>query len=246
MIDFEKFIHTLKSTWVKRLWNNDDAQWAQIIDPSVFPQDKLLLLGPSWHKMFINKVTNPFWKDILLSWNKINENIPLKTFQDFITVSFWYNPKIGTECLFFPNWYKAGIFCAADIMDSKGILPKITLEEKYKIQINFLEYHRVKLKVEKLTTNIKNTYCPRPIIPRQIQCLHTTKKCRKSFYCSQLNGSSSWEDYSQIKLKWDKVLKSNISIEDWKGVYQICFNLIDDNNIKWFQYRVINMLLGTR
>ena len=27
---------------------------------------------------------------------------------------------------------------------------------------------------------------------------------------------------------------------------QICFHSIDDNNIKWFQYRVINMILGTR
>ena len=102
MIDSEKFIHALKSTWVKRLWNNDGAQWAQIIDSSVFSQDKLALLGPSWHKMFTNKVKNPFWKDILSSWSKINENIPLKTFQDFITVSFWYNPKIGTESFFLP------------------------------------------------------------------------------------------------------------------------------------------------
>ena len=80
MIDTEKFIHALKYTWVKRLWNNDGAQWVQVIDSSVFPQDKLALLGPSWHKMFTNKVTNPFWKDILSSWSKINENIPLKTF----------------------------------------------------------------------------------------------------------------------------------------------------------------------
>ena len=38
--------------------------------------------------------------------------------------------------------------------------------------------------------------------------------------------------------------KKNISLEDWKS--EICFNSIDDNNIKWFQYRVINMILGTR
>ena len=104
MIDTEKFIYALKTTWVKSLWNNDGVQLAQIIDSSVFPQDKLLLLSPSWHKMFINKVTSPIWKDILLSWNKINENIPLKTFQDFITVPFWYNPKIGTESFFLSNW----------------------------------------------------------------------------------------------------------------------------------------------
>ena len=103
MIDTEKFIYASKSTWIKRLSNNDGAQWAKIIHSSVFPQDKLLLLDPSWHKMFINKVTNPFWKDILLAWSKINETIPLKTFQDFITASFWYNPKIGTESFFLPN-----------------------------------------------------------------------------------------------------------------------------------------------
>ena len=158
MIDTEKFIYALKSTWIKRLQNNDGAQWAQIIDYSALPQDKLVLLGPSWHKTLNNKVTNPFWKDILLSWSKSNENISLKTFQDFITDSFWYNFKIGTKSFFFPNWYKAGIFCAADVVDSKGILPKITLEKKYKIRINFLEYHRVKLKVEELTKKIYTAY----------------------------------------------------------------------------------------
>ena len=178
MIDIEKFIYALKSTWVKRLWNNDGAQWTKILDYRVLSRDKLVLLGPSWHKTLNSKVTNPFWKDILLSWSKINENIPLKTFQDFITDSFWYNFKIGTESFFLPNWYKAGIFCAADIMDSKGILPKITLEKTYKIRINFLEYHRVKLKVEKLPIDIKDTYCPRPIIPKQLECLHI-KKCEQ-------------------------------------------------------------------
>ena len=69
-------------------------------------------------------------------------------------------PKVETCEQVYPNWYKAGIFCAADIMDSKGTLPKITLEKKYKIRINFLEYHRVKLKVEKLPTEAKDTYCP--------------------------------------------------------------------------------------
>ena len=79
MIDIEKFIYALKSTWVKRLWNNDSAQWVKILDYRVLLRDKLVLLGPSWHKTLNNKVTNPFWKDILLSWSKINENIPLKT-----------------------------------------------------------------------------------------------------------------------------------------------------------------------
>ena len=26
-----------------------------------------------------------------------------------------------------------------------------------------------------------------------------------------------WEDYGQIKLKWDKALKKYISLEDWKS-----------------------------
>ena len=71
-------------------------------------------------------------------------------------------------------------------MDSKGILPKITLEKKYKIRINFLEYHRVKLKIEKLATNIKDTFCPRPIIPKQLECLHTKKNAQRTFTAPSL------------------------------------------------------------
>ena len=42
------------------------------------------------------------------------------------------------------------------------------------------------------------------------------------------------------------VLKTERCLEDWRSVYQICFNSIEDNNTKWFQYSVINMLLITR
>ena len=43
--------------------------------------------------------------------------------------------------------------------------------------------------------------------------------------------------------------KENLDItikERWKRIYKICFYSVHDNNVIWFQYRILNNILGTK
>ena len=42
------------------------------------------------------------------------------------------------------------------------------------------------------------------------------------------------------------VIQNSIDIKGWETAYKIYFECLDDNIIKWFQYRVLNSILGTR
>ena len=48
------------------------------------------------------------------------------------------------------------------------------------------------------------------------------------------------------KRKWDMVIQNSIDIKGWEKAYKICFERLDDYIIKWFHYRVLNSILGTR
>ena len=72
-----------------------------------------------------------------------------------------------------------------------------------------------------------------------------SKKGSRNFYLCQFKNNVQ-EDFQLNKLEWDKVMKNSINIKAWETTYKIYFECIDDNIIKWFQYRVLNLILGTR
>ena len=86
----------------------------------------------------------------------------------------------------------------------------------------------------------------RPFIPAQMAPLIKSKKGSRNFYLCQFNNINTQEDFQLNKLKWDKVMKNPINIKEWEITYKICFECIDDSIIKWFQYRVLNLILETR
>ena len=48
--------------------------------------------------------------------------------------------------------------------------------------------------------------------------------------------------------KWKPILQHDaiFSKDIWDTIYRICFKTIADNNIKWFQYRILFNILGTK
>ena len=44
---------------------------------------------------------------------------------------------------------------------------------------------------------------------------------------------------------WETSLKININRLMWTQIYKNCFKTIQDNELKWFQYRILHRILGT-
>ena len=199
MVDLEKFINALQATWIRRLWCNEEAQWAQIFEHNIISIKKLFTLGPLWPASIVNKVTNPFWRELLLAWSNISANSLCKDFYNFMATPLWYNPKIQTDNVFFPNWYKARIICPADIIDNQGnLLSKKDIENFYKITVNFLDYHRIKTI---LGRTMRNYYSPNSVSAHiYLHCWRSYKSLKRE------QRTFIWLKYNQTLLMTTLVL----------------------------------------
>ena len=135
------------------------------------------------------------------------DKIPIKTENDVLLSPLWYNCNISNEKLFFPTWFKKGVECVGDIIDSNcEILDSNCLEQKYSIkQSNFLETYRLKWLIRK--------------------------------YISARN--------IHLNEKWKNELNCKIEEQSWTKIFTICFKVINNKNLIWFQYRIIHKILGT-
>ena len=84
------------------------------------------------------------------------------------------------------------------------------------------------------------------IYPHPIGISRKIKQRVKLLFVSIFKNNNAKEDFQMTKRKWDMVIQNSINIKGWETAYKICFECLDDNIIKWFQYRVLNSILGTR
>ena len=79
MPDLEKFIKSLKCTWIRRILASPASPWANLFETSYAPIDLLFKFGPYWGIKSIKRVPNDFWKEIFVSWNIIDQSIQMRS-----------------------------------------------------------------------------------------------------------------------------------------------------------------------
>ena len=65
MLDLEKFIISLKLTWIRHLIRDSDSPWAYLANHQLNLSSKLFTYGPAWCEK--PKIDNPYWKDVFTS-----------------------------------------------------------------------------------------------------------------------------------------------------------------------------------
>ena len=247
MVNIESFIQSLKLTWMNRLFKSESQPWSQLFEKTISPISKLALNGSTWCDILINKTQNDFWKETLISWRKLSDNTPISNSSDILASPLWYNPKISKMELNLPNWSKHGISYVGDLLHSNGnFISQKDLEQKYTLlKTNFLEYLRVKICVELYLKRYREEgplLFYQPCLPKQIASLFGHSQGSKHFY-KLLNKTCA--DMS-FKTAWNNELNINIDEDTWQKAFKICFKLIQDNGLIWFQYRILHRILGTQ
>ena len=244
MIDLECFIKALKVTWVRRLYMSQDSPWINLANLNIGEINKLLLLGPQWSYKQVDKIKNLFWKDVVLAWASVLEII-IET--DRLNAPLWYNPKISKDHFFEPKLFKNGVIAPVDILTIEGkLLSSENIKHFFKTSPNFLSYHRLKVGINKYIdkTTIDNMLQAKPFIPSQIRVISKSKKGSQDFHkiLHSINENKSIE----LLKKWEHQCGVPINNKMWKDILNVCFHTIKDNSLIWFQYRIINRILGTR
>ena len=184
-----------------------------------------------WHKTLARRITNNFWKSILLSWAKVIDSISKDQNDKVLNSPLWDNPTISDVPLFYQDWYNKGIIFIADLLCERKLLSLKDLTRTLKIKTNFLEYHRVKTCLKKNFSIHSQDPIVKPVWPTIIDILTKSKKGSKDFY--RLLTNTSQLHTLSYKAKWEAVVGDKLDHEDWKIIYKHCFKVIQDNEIIW-------------
>ena len=248
MINLIHFINSLKITWIRRMLQATDKPWLNLFESVITKVANLTELGHHYLKKLVAKLKNHFWIDTINAWLSLCNINRAHLEIDKLASPLWYNSTISREPLFFKDWYSKGIKFVTDIINSEQkIMSMDEIITVYNVEpINFLNFHRLKMVVRNFL-NLPdqceyNSCLKRPYVPFYLKIILKSAKGIKNIY-SLLN-----DNYGKpVKIeKWNDELNLTIDEMTWKDIYKTCFTSIRDNYLIWFQYRVINRILGTR
>ena len=251
MINVNNFEKGIKISWIKRLLTNQTSQWYELIKGICPNIDNILIFGDGWCKTILNSITNPFWINVLEYWNKFCEIQRSQKTDEILTTCIWYNSDIFKSPTLFPDWYKKGIYLIGDISDSSGeILNFDQLNLKYNGNFNILNFYTVRQGIKnfasKQTEITPSMTYEKPAYPGHLKILIKSKDGTKMFY-SLFN--SVMMEKPLCENIWQPLLLTQYCeaelADKFKLLYKICFKTIEDNELIWFQYRILYKILGT-
>ena len=94
-------------------------------------------------------------------------------------------------------------------------------------------------------TNIRPPFVfQKPYIPWHLKVLFSTTASSRAFYKEYIKVLYNQEPLCQER--WNNILNDTLGKPQWVNLYRASFYVISDSYTKWFQYRIINQILGTR
>ena len=250
MINIYNYEKALKVSWMKRLLINPTSQWYNLFQKYYIKVDYFLIFGEGWCKTFVKKIKNQFWLNVFEDWINLCQ-IQKREISDseVLRTCLWYNPDIFKTPTVFPDWYKKGIFLVGDLTDSFGkVLGLDQINLKYNGNFNILNYYTIRQGIQSFIFKNKKVTSPviyhRPAYPSHLKVLITSKNGCKTFYNSF---SSNLTEKPLCETIWQELLLMQYQetelTEKFKQIYKICFKTIDDNELIWFQYRILYKIL---
>ena len=233
----------MKIRWIKQIFISKRKSWIDLLSNDI-NLTSLSSLGSQWCLSVIFKL-NPFWKAVFTYFNQFGQQIKVSTNVDISCTNIWLNKPLGTENIYFADWFKNGIHVVGDILKQDGqILTCEEIKTKFRFSPNYLNYFTVRGLVKKfmdqnLTSNRFDFY--RPYIPFHIKVLLGSQNGSKNIYQALDQTSSS---IFNNELKWNQYLESTEIT--WRSIYKSCFYSILDNDYVWFQYRILHRILGVQ
>lgn len=249
MLDIESFIISLKTTWVRRLFNSD-AKWKTVtlhLIPQLSYLDKL---GTDFISEFIDKEKiNPFWKEVLTSYVHYNKSCVIRDKQTFSMTPFMKNENITIDKKSFINkdFLDKGIYNISQLYSADGYLKYNDFKTKYDINISFLEYHSIicaiKLYEKKISPSFTDTNTAVKYSSRDpwTILLKSTKGSRDMYEVITAREGKTQNMPGGIE-KW---MRTEMGEFDWRKTFNILYNTTKDTKLLWFQYRVLNNRLTT-
>lgn len=246
MVDIEKFIYSMKITWIRRSILEDKKYLTIFKVMYPFMKD-FQSLGEEYISSKIGKITNPFWKDVFSNYKNFLSVLKPKSWTQFLSQPLWYNNdiKVGGSCVFFKTWYKCGVRFVSDLFDENGdVFTYENFVQVYGVRTNFLDFRSVinATKQYLLDSNLNISQCnlSAPVLPLTLWFI---LKCRKG--CRDIYDILIYKDIqSSAFLKWQNNILLPASFK-WNDLIQQVRKYTKDTTLIWFQTRIIYRTIAT-
>lgn len=248
MLEMNKFIMSLKCSWLKRLIKGKKS-WIDIFEAinGVQIVNKLLDFGDAFISECVIPKNNVFWQDVFNSFlcviksfngSFVKENLP--------SIPVWYNTniKVGMKTLFIKSWYEKGVKIISDFLDVDGnLLPHDIFQHRFNMNVCIMQYNSVVSAISRYLKSFltKNSYQRfiTPYIPIYYKSLLLYNKCTNVVY-RQLN---SCNVIPTSISKWESELVqygAKICVND---AFNVCFKTTKDTQLQWLQFRLLHRIL---
>ena len=250
MIDLKMFMYSLKATWLRRMTTSNN-KYFMLVEKSIPFLNDILKFGTDFTKAKINAELNPFWKDVIFSYQYISLKMKIKNPRNVYTMNLWYNPniKMGNKSVHLKRWSEKAILYVGDLINQEGEFYTFNeFEQKFRIRTNFLEY-RGMINAIKTHLDCHNLDLPKNFkfnvhIPNTLALIMKDNKGCRSIYqtikCNENDLPTSIE-------KWMRDLGNDINNNFFnsKNVFGHIFKLTNDPRLCWFQFRLNHRILAT-
>ena len=246
MIDIDLFMKSMKITWIRRLFISSNAPCVNLLlaDTSIC-LNKLSNFGPQYLSMLKSKL-NPFWQDVFECWKTMLTNSQIQNIEDILKAPLWYNPLISDRPLYFPDWFYKGVITVSDVISNNKIAGYDELCQMFSCHFNYLNYLTLKFKINifliKYGFTFENITLERPFVSFNLRSTLKDKKGVRSIYSVFL---VNLQNNHSMKLRWNEEFQTQIDNNTWKTLFSICFKTVANNNLIWFQLKLIYRILGT-
>ncbi len=249
--DIRSKIKSIKIAWLQRMCNTDLLFWKHYCK-SIFNIECNMIPFCKWSKGDVEKVSNDFYKQILLYWFEIY-NTHVNNADDVYKQFLWNNAniKIGNKTVCYKKWIAKGVLTMADITTNSGsILPKDVFCNKFMLNVNFLDYLSITTAIPKEWCNLiknkpkSNHDCDLksgPIIKVKDVFTNLVKLKCKDFY---------WFYIDKLFVKptsrdtWARKNGLDFDNVTWKHIYSLPNTLTMDTRLQTFQFKIIHRVFA--
>jgi len=248
VLNIKNHMKALKLTWLRRCMTKN-TKWQIFFLNSVKSEIHWSELGISKMNSFKQKISNPFWKQVIEAWCELLKQKNVNTRDSFLMEALWHNDNIlvDNRPVYFKNWFVLGIKYVNDLLDCDGkYLQYNQFIKIHGIITNFVTFNgllaALKRYQNKLNIESLNKKIAYPIKPVQISWIIKNQKGSNPFY--NILNYSNMQKYKSM-IKWENSLSLSLELDEWKIINNIPFVCTIDTKLRWFQFRITNRILST-
>ena len=246
MLDIKNFIKSLKISWFRRLIENTDNPWIYPFRTTIAPVYSLYELGDLNIISLARNSKNEFWKSALFALKDYLAKVSLEESFNVLNVPLWLNSNISKYPIYLKSWSDKGISTIGDVLDSNyNMLSPEEIFNKYNVNTDFLTQLRLRRVVTSYISNndilqINNLSYTRPHVPYLVSKLRSKNK--NNIYKTLIKDDS----FNYFNPKWEVDLGQQIDDQTFSKAFNICFKTVENNYIKWHQYKILTRILGIK